>query len=167
MSGRYDVDAMIGAPFDVDPPDRGRLHDGLNGGRSLVVQYPGAADVDVLEDRLDPAHRLVGQYVVDPVLVEVVLELAVGDAHAAPVARPGLEIALAAVQEDELAVPGALVTVAEELAVQPDLAVLEALLVAGTLGRERKLPVECVPDIGFRHDGLTRKIRMAIDTDRS
>ena len=65
------------------------------------------------------------------------LELAVGDADATPVILGTVQVALTAAQEDELSVPGTLVTVAEQLAVQPNLAFFEALLITGTLNRKK------------------------------
>lgn len=77
-----------------------------------------------------------GHDVMDAMLVQVMLEFAVRDAYPAPVIVRVVQVSLAAMQEDELPVPRALVTMTEQLTVQSDLAVLETLLFTGTLKRK-------------------------------
>lgn len=74
-----------------------------------------------------------GHDVVNAMLVQMMLEFAVRDAYPAPVIVRVVQVSLAAMQEDELSVPRALVTMTKQLTVQSDLAVLETLLFPGTL----------------------------------
>lgn len=54
-----------------------------------------------------------GHHVVDAMFVQVVLELAVRNAYSTPVIVRVVQVPFAAVQENELTVPRALVTMAE------------------------------------------------------
>lgn len=72
-------------------------------------------------------------HVVDAMLVQMMLELAVRDTYSAPVIVRVVQVPFPAVQEDELAVPRALVTMTEQLTVQPDLTIFQTLLFSGTL----------------------------------
>jgi len=74
-----------------------------------------------------------GHHVVDAMLVQMMLELAVRDAYSAPIIVRVVQVPLAAMHEDETAVPRALVTMAEQLTVQSDLTIFQALLLSGTL----------------------------------
>lgn len=74
-----------------------------------------------------------GHDVVNAVFVQMMLEFTVRDAYSAPVIIRVVQISLAAMQEDELSVPRALVPMTEQLTVQSDLAILETLLFPGTL----------------------------------
>lgn len=74
-----------------------------------------------------------GYDVVDAMLVQMMLEFAVRDAYPAPVIVRIVQVPLATMQEDELSVPRALVTMTKQLTVQSNLTVLETLLFPRTL----------------------------------
>lgn len=133
MRWRHDIDAVISAAVYVHVHHRRRLHDRLYSGRFLVVQNSRASYIDGSQNRFDAPDRFVGHDVVDAMLVQMMLEFAVRDAYPAPVIVRVVQVSLAAMQEDKLPVPRALVTMTEQLTVQSDLAVLEALLFPGTL----------------------------------
>lgn len=133
MCRRYDINSVISAAIYIDVHHCRRLHDGLHGGRFFEMQYPSAGDVDVLERWLDATDGLVSNDVVNAVLVEMMLELAVSDTYPAPVVVLVVQIPLAAMQEDEPSLPRTFVTMTKQLTVQSDLAILEALLFPRTL----------------------------------
>lgn len=62
--------------------------------------------------------------IVDAMFVQMMLEFAVRDAYSAPVIVCVVQISLAAMQEEELAIPRTLVTMTKQLTVQSDLAIL-------------------------------------------
>lgn len=130
---RHDVDAVISAAIYIYVHHRRRLHDRLYSGRFLIVQNSSAGYIDESQNRFDAPDRLVGHDVVDAMLVQMMLELAVRDTYPAPVIVRVVQVSLAAMQEDELSVPRALVTMTEQLTIQSDLAILETLLFPGTL----------------------------------
>jgi len=71
--------------------------------------------------------------VVDVMFVEMSFEFTVRNAYSAPVIVCIVYISLSAMQEDEVSVPRALMTMTEQLTVQSDLTILETLLFSGTL----------------------------------
>jgi len=64
-----------GALVDVEVRNLGRSDDGLHGRSFFSVEDTSARDVDELEDGFLPSDGLVGDDVVDAVLVQVVLEI--------------------------------------------------------------------------------------------
>jgi len=74
-----------------------------------------------------------GHHVVNAMLIQMMLKLAVRDAYSAPVIVRVVQVPLAAMQEDEITVPRALVTMTEQLTVQSDLTIFQTLLLSETL----------------------------------
>lgn len=72
-------------------------------------------------------------HVVNPMLVEVMLEFTVGYTYTAPVVVRVIQIPFPAIDEDELAVPWAFVSMAVQLAIQSDLTVFQLLLLPSAL----------------------------------